>query len=177
LKAAPTRIAVGIVAAIAAGTLAVLGAATAAAAGTLDFGGGTAPGISDFAPIVLNGAPQLTSLSVTPFSVVDTTASGAGWHVTLTIPDLVNGGSTLFASALTMDVPVVTPSGGADPTNVVGHASTGHFGSGEAIVTAATGFGDGTYLVSPQPVILLVPVTARAGTYTSAATITVTSGP
>jgi hypothetical protein len=62
-------------------------------------------------------------------------------------------------------------------TNVVGHAASGNFAAGEKIVTAAAGFGDGTYLVSPQPVMLTVPVTARAGTYTSAATISVVSGP
>ncbi len=167
----------GVLAGIAAGTLAVLGSTVAAAAGTLDFGGGSAPAISSFTPITLNGTPQLSSLTIAPFSVVDTTSSGAGWHVTLTIPDLVNGGSVIPASIFSMDAPIVTPSGGADITGVTGHPSTGNLGSGEAIVTAAVGYGDGTYLVSPAPVMMTVPVAALAGTYTSAATISVDSGP
>jgi hypothetical protein len=72
---------------------------------------------------------------------------------------------------------VVTPAGGADPTNVAGHATTGNLAAGESIVTADVGYGDGTYLVSPAVVVLSVPVTARAGTYASAATIGVVSGP
>jgi hypothetical protein len=148
-----------------------------AAAGTLDFGGGVAPAISRFTAVQLDGVPQLTSLSVAPFSIVDDTGSGAGWHVTLTIPDLTDGGSVIPASILTMAAPDVTPAGGADPTNVVGHAAGGNFATGEKIVTASAGFGAGTYLVSPRPVLLTVPIAARAGTYTSAASITVVSGP
>jgi hypothetical protein len=173
MKLGPLRIAAGLA------TLAatILAGPIAAGAGTLDFGAGGAPAIGSFTPVTLNGVPQLTSLTVAPFSVVDATASLAGWHVMLTLPDLVNGGSTIPASTMTMTAPVVTPSGGADPTNVVGHASAGNFAAGEKIVTASAGFGDGTYLVSPQPVQLTVPVTALAGTYTSAATIGVVSGP
>ncbi|MDQ1520102.1 MAG: hypothetical protein QOI55_1175 [Actinomycetota bacterium] len=173
MKLRPLRIAAGLT------TLAatILASPITASAGTLDFGVGGAPAISSFTPITLTGVPQLTSLTVAPFSIVDATASLAGWHVTLTVPDLVNGGSTILASTMSMDAPTVTPSGGADPTNVVGHAAAGNFAAGEKIVTAAAGFGDGTYLISPQPVELTVPVTAKTGTYTSAATIGVVSGP
>jgi hypothetical protein len=162
---------------IAALATALLGPAPSAGAGTLDFGPGGAPAIGSFTGVTLNGTPQLTSLSVAPFTVVDATASGAGWHVTLTIPNLVNGGSTILASILTMAAPVVTAVSGSDLTNVVGHASAGNFAAGENIVTAAAGFGAGTYAVSPEPVMLAVPITARAGTYASAATIAVVSGP
>jgi hypothetical protein len=155
----------------------VLTPALPAAAGTLDFGAGGAPTISDFAGVTLQGTPQLTSLSVTPFTVVDATASGAGWHVTFTVPDLVNGGAAIPASMMEMAAPVVTPANGSDPTNVAGHAASGNFAGGEKIVTAAAGFGDGTYLVSPEPVVLVVPVNARPGLYVSAATISVVSGP
>ena len=151
--------------------------ARALSAGTLDFGSGVAPAISSFGSVTLRGTPELTSLTVDPFSVVDDTASGAGWHVTLTIPDLVNGGSVIPASTMTMAAPTVTAAVGSDMTNVAGHASSGNFASGEKIVTAAAGFGAGTYLVSPQPVMLTVPITARTGTYVSAATIAVVSGP
>ncbi|MCU1429563.1 MAG: hypothetical protein JWL83_3563 [Actinomycetia bacterium] len=173
MTSATPRIALGIATLV----VALLAAPTAAGAGTLEFGGGTAPAISDFTGVTLNGAPQLTSLTVAPFSVNDTTLSGAGWNVTLSIPDLVNAGSTIPASTFVMGAPVVTASGGADITNVVGHASSGNFAAGEKVVTAAVGFGDGTYLVSPKPVMVVVPINAIAGTYTSSATIAVVSGP
>jgi hypothetical protein len=177
VRTAPLRIAAATAAGVIAGCLALAFAPTAAFAGTLGFGGGTAPVISSFSPVTLNGVPVFTSLTVAPFSVVDDTASGAGWHVTLTISDLTNGGSIIPASTLTMAQPDVTPSGGADPTNVAGHDSSGNFATGESIVTAQAGFGDGTYLVSPQPVVLIVPVSAVTGTYTCSATISVDSGP
>ena len=56
-------------------------------AGTLNFDGG-APAIGDFSGVTLNGTPQLTSLTVDPFTVVDATGSGDGWNVLLTVPDL-----------------------------------------------------------------------------------------
>src|SRR5690349_4088034 len=39
-----------------------------AGAGTLDFGPPGPPSIGNFSPLTLNGAPQLTSLAITPFS-------------------------------------------------------------------------------------------------------------
>jgi hypothetical protein len=172
----PARVAAA-AALVAAAQLVAPGVTGVAAAGTLDFGGGVPPAIDGFTTVQLQGVPQLTSLSVAPFSIVDDTGSGAGWHVTLTIPDLTDGGSIIPASLLTMAAPAVTAIAGSDPTNVAGHASAGNFGSGEKIVTASAGNGSGAYLVSPQPVLLTVPVAARAGAYTSAASIAVVSGP
>ena len=62
-------------------------------------------------------------------------------------------------------------------TGVDGHASTGNLSSGEKIVTADAGDGDGTYLVSPAILTLTIPPDARVGTYSGAATISVVSGP
>ena len=161
--------------------LALLGAvcfsAPAANGGTLDFGPPGQPGISNFAPVTLNGAPQLTSVSIAPFSVVDSTASGAGWNVSLTVSDLANGGSVIPASALAMDAPIVAPTGGASMTGVVAHPTTGNLRTGEKIVTADAGQGDGTYLVSPSILTLTIPPDATAGGYSGVATISVVSGP
>jgi hypothetical protein len=172
----PRRLALAAAANVVAALSAVL-VAGPAAAGTLDFGAGGAPTISSFSAVTLRGTPQLTSLAVSPFTVVDDTGSGAGWHVTLTLPDLVNGGSAIPASSMTMAAPIVTAANGSDPANVVGHPSSGNFAAGEKIVTATAGFGAGTYLVSPEPVLLTVPLNARAGVYASAATVSVVSGP
>jgi hypothetical protein len=146
-------------------------------AGTLDWDGGAAPTISAFNPITLTGVPQLTTLTVDPFTVVDATGSAAGWNVLLTIPDLVNGASTIAASNISMSAPTVAAVGTSDMTGVAGHASAGGFDAGEKIVTASATNGQGMYLVSPFPAKLVVPVDAIVGTYASAATIAIVSGP
>jgi hypothetical protein len=147
-------------------------------AGTLDFDPAGAPAINDFTPVTLDGTPQLTSLTVAPFTIIDSSGSAAGWNVLLTIPDLVNGTDTIAASNVSMEAPVVTAAAGASMTNVVAHASpVGGFGSPVKIVTAAAADGEGTYLVSPRILKLTVPDTALVGTYVSAGTISVNSGP
>ena len=60
---------------------------------------------------------------------------------------------------------------------MVAHASAGGFNAGEKIVTATATHGEGTYLVSPRILKLTVPDTALVGTYVSAGTIQVVSGP
>lgn len=147
-------------------------------AGTLDFDPAGAPTIGNFADVTLDGTPQLTSLTVDPFTIIDSTGSADGWNVLLTIPNLVNGTDTIPASDVSMSAPIVSPAAGSDMTNVDPHASgvTG-FTSPVKIVTAAAGSGEGTYLVSPRILKLTVPDTALVGTYTSAGSIQVVDGP
>jgi len=145
--------------------------------GTLDFGPPGQPGIGDFAPVTLDGTPVLTSVTIDPFSVIDSTGSGAGWNVNLTVSDLVSGTSVIPASRMSMEAPVVAPANGASMTGVAGHATTGNLGSGAKIVTADVGDGAGTYLVSPAILTLTIPPDAAAGSYSAAATIAVVSGP
>jgi hypothetical protein len=145
--------------------------------GSLDFDPAGAPVIGDFAPVTLDGTPQLTSLTVDPFTIVDSSGLAHGWNVLLTVPDLVNGGDTIPASDVSMTAPVVSPAAGSDMTGVLGHDSAGNFGTGEKIVTATAAHGEGTYLVSPRILKLTVPDTALIGTYASAATVAVVSGP
>ena len=127
--------------------------------------------------MTLNGTEQLTSLSIDPFSVVDSTGSGSGWNVLLTVSDLVNGSSVIPASSMAMAAPVVEPANGASMTGVLGHATAGNLATGEKIVTTGTGDGDGSYLVSPGILTLTVPASATAGVYAGNATIAVVSGP
>ncbi len=148
--------------------------------GTVDFDPAGAPAIADFSAVTLNGTPQLTSITVNPFTIVDATGSAAGWHVLLTVADRVNAGAgndTILASNISMSAPVVTAGGASSLTGVTGNASAGGFAAGEKIVVATAGNGLGTYLISPRILKLTVPVTARTGTYTSVATIAVASGP
>jgi len=146
-------------------------------AGTLNFDGG-APAIGNFSGVTLNGTPQLTSLTVAPFTVVDATGSGDGWNVLLTVPDLDDGAShTIAASNISMSAPVVTAAATSSMTGVAGHASAGGFNAGEKIADASVGNGEGTYLVAPRILKLTIPVTTFAAAYTSAATIQTVDGP
>ena len=145
-------------------------------AGTLNFDGG-APAIGNFSGVTLNGTPQLTSLTVDPFTVVDATGSGDGWNVLLTVPNLSDGTDTIAASNISMTAPVVTAAATSNMTGVTGNASAGGFAAGEKIVTAALGEGQGTYLVAPRILKLTIPVTTIAGAYTTAATIATVDGP
>ena len=149
----------------------------AVSGGTLDFDPTGAPTIGDFSPVTLNGTPQLTSLTIDPFTIVDATGSGSGWNVLLTVADLVNGGDTIAASNVSMSAPVVAGAGLSSLTGVTGFATTGALAGGEKMVVASPTNGMGTYLVSPLILKLTVPVTAQAGTYLSTATIAVVSGP
>jgi hypothetical protein len=146
-------------------------------AGSLDFDPAGAPVIGDFSAVTLDGTPLLTSLTVDPFTIVDSSGSASGWNVLLTVPDLTNGLDVIPASNVSMSAPVVTPAAGSDMTGVVAHASAGGFDAGEKIVTATAAHGEGTYLVSPRILKLTVPDTALIGTYVSAATVAVVSGP
>jgi hypothetical protein len=146
-------------------------------AGTLDFDPAGAPVIGDFTAVTLDGTPQLTSLTVDPFTIIDSSGSAAGWNVLLTVPDLTNGTDVIAASNVSMSAPIVTAAAGADMTGVVAHASAGGFDAGEKIVTATAAHGEGTYLVSPRILKLTVPDTALIGTYVSAGTVAVVSGP
>src|SRR3954451_15470833 len=146
---------IGVVGAAASAALLLAGPASAApadlviTAGPLGFDGGAAT-ISAFNPITLTGVPQLTSLTVTPFTVKDASGSAAGWNVLLTIPDLDDGAThTIAASNISMSAPTVAAVGTSDMTGVAGHASAGCFAAGEKIVDASAGNGMGMYLVSP----------------------------
>lgn len=170
---------------IAVAALAVAHVASPASADLVVNGGslgfdGVAPTVDDFTPITLNGMPQLTTLTIDPFTVEDSTGLTDGWHVLLTVPDLVNaayGGHTILASTITMQAPTVTAVAPSDITNVAGNATAGNLDSGEKIVVAADDAGMGMYAVSPQPLKVVVPVDAHEGTYVSAGTIAVVSGP
>jgi hypothetical protein len=172
-----TRAARAVAGAVIIASVCFVRAAPSGAVGTLDYSPNGPPTIGDFTSVTLNGAPQLTSVLVSPFTVTDATGSGAGWHVVLTVNDLVSPTAVLPASSFTMAAPTIAGVNGADTTNVTGAPADGHFADGEKIVSAAVGFGEGTYLISPEPILLVVPANADAGIYTSSAVIDLESGP
>jgi len=159
-------------------------------------GGTTYPTVGNFNNVTMNGSPQLTSASIAPFTVIDDSGTGAGWHVTLLLPNFATaGGLVVSATGAQMNAPVVAggnadsvmggvwglPQGDfttaktiieADPTDLT------HNGGAPLATDGVTNVaGMGTYLVSPQILKLVVPANAKAGAYTSTATIAIVNGP
>jgi hypothetical protein len=174
---------IGVIGAAALLTVFVAGPASAApgdlvvTAGTLGFDGG-APTVPVFNPITLTGAPQLASLSIPPFTVNDATGSGAGWNVLLTVPNPTNGANVISsATNVAMSAPTVAAVGAGSMGGVTAAAGGATLNAGTKIVVATATNGFGMYLVSPNPVKVTVPVTAISGTYASAVTVAVVSGP
>jgi|tagenome__1003787_1003787.scaffolds.fasta_scaffold20700217_1 hypothetical protein len=177
-----------IVAVVAASILVtVFAAAPATGDPRLDDGsGGSAPPISGFGNVALNGTPQLATASIAPFLVIDDSGALGGWNVTLLAPTFRNGtgadcatGSTatIDATTLSMGAPVVRPADGL--TSMLGVTSAGFtdFTTARKIVVADVGHGDGTYTVAPQILKLTVPASVYAENYCTEITVSITTGP
>ena len=145
-----------------------------------------APTIGKFNPVTLNGTEQLTSASLAPFVIVDDSGALAGWHVTLVVPNFLNGTgadcsvgatSVIPGANLSMNAPVVNAADA--PTDMTGVTAAGFtdFTTARTIISAAAGAGAGTYDVAPQILKLIVPANVLVGDYCTRATIAVTSGP
>ena len=161
--------------------------ATSARADAPAFDAGSGfPTVGNFSPVTLNGTDQLTSASIAPFVLTDTSGTLAGWHVTLLVPNFQNGtgadcsaGATasISGSNVSMNPPVVTA--GDALTTMTGVTSTGFtdFTTAQTIIAASAGNGAGTYDVAPEILKLIVPANTLTGTYCTQATIAITSGP
>jgi hypothetical protein len=146
----------------------------------------SSPDIGSFSAVTLNGTQQLSTATIAPFIIEDTSGTLNGWNVTMTVPDLENGTgadcatgatATLAAANLAMNAPVVTAADGG--TSMTGVTSAGYtdFTSPRVIIDAAAGNGEGRYDVSPDLLQLTVPVDTVPGTYCTLATIAIASGP
>ena len=94
---------------------------------TSDASGTVYPTVGNFNNVTMNGTPQLTSAAIAPFTVIDDSGAGAGWHVTLLVPDFADATPVnpyvIPAANAQMNAPVVaagnadSPMGGvwADP--------------------------------------------------------------
>ncbi len=161
-------------------------------------GGTIYPTVGNFNNVTMNGTPQLTSAVIAPFTIIDDSGTGAGWSVSLLVPNFSDGGTPaniVPAAGVEMNAPVVAAAnaqslmGGvwsnpnvdfttakkivdADPTDLThnGGAPVGPDGTDKVA-------GMGTYLVSPQILKLVVPANAVAGAYTSTATIAIVNTP
>ena len=155
------------------------------------------PTVGNFNNVTMNGTPQLTSAVIDPFTIIDDSGSGAGWHVTLLVPDFTDGGPAhvVDAAGAQMNAAVIAAGnadsalGGvwadpivdftaaktiitADPADVAHNGGAPLASDGVTLVA-----GMGTYLVSPQILKLVVPADSIAGAYTTTATIAIVNGP
>ena len=155
----------------------------------LGFDENSVPVFEDWTGITLNGMPQLASMSINPFTVEDSTGTAAGWHVNLTVsnlvwndPDVGDPDFTIYADDMWMNVPTITAVSPSSMTGVTATQAT-TFGDGsqaaaaQEIAQATATNGLGLYMISLQPVKTIVPVTAIAATYIGNATVDVVSGP
>ncbi len=159
-------------------------------------GGTTYPTVGNFNNVTMNGSPQLTSASIAPFTVIDDSGTGAGWHVTLLLPDFTDvGGDVVAAAGAQMNAPVVAGGNADSAMGGVWGIDNGDFTTAKTIIDADPAdlthnggaplasdgvtpvAGMGTYLVSPQILKLVVPANAVAGAYTTTATIAIVNGP
>ncbi|HEY7134844.1 MAG TPA: WxL domain-containing protein [Acidimicrobiia bacterium] len=156
-------------------------------AGTLDFDPPGPPTLSDFTPVTLNGSPQLSSATLTPFSVTDDTGSGAGWKLVFKMTQLTTGVHSLATGSVTMPAPVVVPASGNTATAPIVHDCAGSSaldtaGGCRVAVADPAAPGDGlgspgTWLFSPKPLVLTIPNDVFVGTYSSTFTATLSTGP
>jgi hypothetical protein len=156
----------------------------------LGFDENSVPVFEDWTGITLNGMPQLASMTINPFTVEDSTGTAAGWHVDLTVtnlvwddPDVGDPDFTIYADDMWMNAATVTAVSPASMTGVASEGDIATFGDGanaaaaQQIATADDAAGLGLYMISLQPVKTIVPVNAIAATYIGNATVDVVSGP
>jgi hypothetical protein len=144
------------------------------------------PTVGNFNPVTLNGTDQLTSATIAPFVITDSSGSGAGWNVTLQVPSFRNGSgvdcsvgatASIAGANVSMNPPVVTAGDGLTSMTGVTAAGFTDFTAPRTIIDAATGDGAGTYDVAPEIVRLIVPANSAVGAYCTQATMAITSGP
>lgn len=151
-----------------------------------DGNGGSSPVISDFGAVTLNGSAQLSTATIAPFTIIDDSGSGAGWNLSLQVPDFQNGTgvgcatgatATIPANTLTMDAPVVAPADNSTTMDGVTAQAFVDFTSPQKIIIADVNQGAGTYTVAPAVMRLTIPSTAFADAYCTEVTLALSSGP
>jgi hypothetical protein len=108
-----------------------------------DVPSGTFPIVNDFTGVTLNGTPQLTSAEIPPFTIIDDSGTGNGWHVTFTLPNF-NGTANpnpavLDASGASMNAPVLRAGTADSALGGVYTTAQVDFTGGQTIVTADPG--------------------------------------
>lgn len=171
--------------------LSVMGTSTAFAAeptaGVTGTGNVTIDNLTaaNFTAITLDGTTKTTTSAVTDMTLIDATGTGAGWDVNLKATTFTNAGAThnilntLPEGSLALGAVTITAVGDSTAiTNITTATGAIDNASGVTILNAGINEGMGTYTVSVAPMTLtLLPKDAKAGSYTSTITMTLTQGP
>jgi hypothetical protein len=142
----------------------------------------TDPIVGDFGAVLLDGAAQQATATLTNLRVTDPRGTGEGWHVTVQATQFTDQATlrTLPPGSLSMATPGVVqhdPTSSALPTLFDGPY---YLDSGSAvhIASAAVGDGMGSYDFTPgADLTLSVGANAFAGTYVSTVIVSVVAGP
>jgi hypothetical protein len=146
----------------------------------------TQSGSVDFGTVTLDGTDQTVAATAAPtFRVKDATGSNAGWNVTFSATNFVDGSNNIPNTSFTFN-----PTGGSislvsgqaiNATN--GPKETGggavDMSAARKVVTTLANYGKGRYDYTPLAgnFSLSVPATTLIGSYASTLTATVASGP
>jgi hypothetical protein len=144
----------------------------------------TAPTFGDFPGAILDGAADSQAATASDWSVNDPRGSGLGWEVSMSASPLVDprtadGGVddvTMTGAVLSIAEPTASAAVGNSstaPTTLGGNISTG---VKVADANAGEGLGDWALAQGATDLTLDTPAYARAGTYTSTITTTLTAG-
>ena len=140
----------------------------------------TAPTFGDFPGATLDGSAGSQAATASDWSVNDPRGSGLGWEVSMSASTLSTGGGTpiiMTGATLSIAQPVATPVDGTNastaPATLGGDISTG---VKVADANANEGLGDWDLAQGATDLSLATPANARAGTYTSTITTTLTPG-
>ena len=142
----------------------------------------TDPAVGDFGGILLNGAAQQATATMTNVRVTDPRGTGEGWHVTIQASQFTDQTTlktlplhSLCMAALSVaqhdssssDLPTLQDG----PFYIDDHSAV-------QIASAAVGDGMGSYDFTPAAGLTLsVGANASVGTYTSTVTVSVVAGP
>jgi hypothetical protein len=136
------------------------------------------PTFGDFSATTLNGSAQSAHATISDWSVDDPRAGALGWDVTMSASPLISAGSTpvtMTGATLTVAAPTVTAIGTNDSTAPTAHG--GDIRAGSVVVADAdAGDGRGAWSLAhgATDLTLRIPAAARAGSYTTTITTTLT---
>jgi hypothetical protein len=139
----------------------------------------------NFDSVILDGNTKTTTSAVSPMTLTDARGTGGGWDVNLKATTFTNAEAahstlnTLPDDSLALGVVSIEAGTDSTPvTNIVIGSGTIDNVSGVTILDAGINEGMGIYTVNIADMTLtLLPMDAKAGTYTTEITMTLTQGP
>ena len=134
--------------------------------------------VGDFSTVTLSGAPQLSTAAITPFTLIDDRGTWAGWHVNVTVGNFSDGsGHSIPADTVVMDAPLVAGSAGSDASGFTTNGGTDFTAAVKVISAPADHTSAGTFVVSPLPLRVTVPLDTFAATYHSTTDVALVTAP